>query len=229
MENFKYKYLKYKKKYLALKLQKGGDWNCSKCTFENNDLLPYCEMCNTKKSNESNIFYLYTTGILDWMNHGQLFDRWNMEIRTHIINLIPNKYKVIIHHYDPLHVEPNELNIQKNILISNDKRNNRVLDSFFHNEKFPFTHELPYIILDFAHIFYYTHNKHIVKTNTIYESSEPIIEKNLYCVRFGYVGSKNDIENSPSQYKIFEVNYDGSITTYIDKMIEGVLISLNRS
>ena len=41
---YKIKYNKYKKKYLNLK---GGKWNCSECTFLNNDLMEYCEMCNT--------------------------------------------------------------------------------------------------------------------------------------------------------------------------------------
>ena len=47
---YKNKYLKYKNKYIQLRaIQKGGTWDCTKCTFNNEHSDDRCELCEEPK------------------------------------------------------------------------------------------------------------------------------------------------------------------------------------
>ena len=129
--SYKEKYIKYKIKYLNLLKQTGGMWNCSACTFENADELPYCELCGTKRERqvprerqvvpierqvskerqipreqprEQKTFYIYTTGIGEWGDITRSADTWDKIMREMVLrNIHPSFTRIIIRHYDPLY------------------------------------------------------------------------------------------------------------------------------
>ena len=66
MDNYKNKYLKYKKKYLNL--QRGGIKTCQNCTFDNPDNKLKCEICDSKL--ESSPIVLKKTPIVKSIERG---------------------------------------------------------------------------------------------------------------------------------------------------------------
>jgi hypothetical protein len=206
------KYHKYKRKYVHLKNQTGGT------SLVNN--------------NENSIFTIYTTGLYDSSNKN-LINLWNSDVRDNIISLIPENFRIKFIHYDPLVVWNNDkAKFEKienqgtittikseleDILQKKDMENNRVTESIFTNEYFDINKinlEKPYIILDIAHLFLYE-NK--VKTVKKLDRSDNI-EYNINSVRFGYIG-EGGIPLILAKSKLFEVNNNGQVITYIDKMI----------
>ena len=211
--NYLQKYYKYKKKYIHLKNQIGGS------SLVNN--------------NENSIFTIYTTGLYDSGSNTNLIDLWNSDVRDNIISLIPENFRIKFIHYDPLVVWnldkakfekienqgkittiKSELEV---ILQKKDMENNRVIESIFINEYFDINNinlEKPYIILDIAHLFLYE-NK--VKTVKKLDRSDNR-EYNINSVRFDYIG-EGGIPLILAKSKLFEVNNNGQVLTYIDKMI----------
>ena len=53
MSNFREKYLKYKTKYIQLKNQRGGKWDCNICKFKNIDDNAHCDCGNTKEQTDA--------------------------------------------------------------------------------------------------------------------------------------------------------------------------------
>lgn len=211
--NYLQKYYKYKKKYIHLKNQTGGS--------------------SLVTNTENNIFTIYTTGLYDSGSNTNLIDLWNSDVRDNIISLIPENFRIKFIHYDPLVVWnldkakfekienqgtittiKNEL---EDILQKKDMENNRVIESIFINEYFDINNinlEKPYIILDIAHLFLYE-NK--VKTVKKLDRSDNR-EYNINSVRFGYIGD-GGIPLILAKSKLFEINNNGEVITYIDKMI----------
>lgn len=210
--DFKQKYLKYKNKYIKLKNHTGGS--------------------SLVTNTENNIFTIYTTGLYDSGNKN-LINLWNTDVRDNIISLIPKNFRIKFIHYDPLIVwnldkakfekieNQGTITTIKNeiedILQKKDMENNRVIESIFINEYFDINNinlEKPYIILDIAHLFLY---KNKVKTVKKLDRSDNR-EYNINSVRFGYIGERG-IPLILAKSKLFEVNNNGEVITYIDKMI----------
>ena len=206
MNSYEKKYLKYKKKYLNLKEKIGGN----------------------------GIFTIYTTGLSNWLSflnknndtNQYLINIWNDGVRDNIINLVPNKFKINFIHYDPLLELVNNgkkkiegpvkilaLNYISENLVVKDYTNDRVNESIFIDDYINFENlNEPYIILDIAHVFIYP-----LKLNTVKFPNDNK-ELNINSVRFGFLGDPISILMTKS--KIFTVNDNGTITTYIDKIIE---------
>ncbi len=223
MEIYKNKYIKYKEKYLELKrklVQKGG---------------------------ESNVFYLFTTGIAYTTNdsgentrdgEAQLVDVWNSFLRRAIIDRIPGFINQIhISHHDILIDEvsraaqenPEPLVEKFNNLLqrADIESDERIVTSKFTSEPLNLeeVRKLPHLVLDLAHIFRY--DERVPRTiYTIYEDNpNPYPISSIY---IGFLGNEY-IDNGYSNRNIldvplFTVNIletgDLQTTTYIDRFID---------
>lgn len=162
--SFYHKYLKYKIKYTNLLKQMGGSWSCPVCTFENADVLPYCEMCNTPRPSIGmasavavpdrriidRTFYVYTTGLCEWGELDKAARSWIEFLRDSILRNIPEQFNnIIIEHYDPLNTDAGEKHIDIDIkrtiiddfnglVVANDNRlsnpRRRITSRFFSEE-----------------------------------------------------------------------------------------------
>jgi hypothetical protein len=186
------------------------------------------------ESIKENIFNIYTTGIANFgllESDQNLVVSWKLDCRNNIINNIPKQYSINIYHYDPLLVsmtrneeQTNESKkkIKKYInkhLLPADLKHKRVKYSNFFCQRFtPDVIEGPYIIFDMAHLFKFKENKmNTVSYTSVYnENSQELL--NLNVLRVGFVAnmeiSKHLLEN-----KLFNVEEDGSVNTYVDMLI----------
>jgi hypothetical protein len=208
--SYQEKYLKYKQKYLELKkIQTGG----------------------------ANTFYIYTTGFAD-NGTNSVANEWVSSFREKILSLIPAKYdKIVILHSDPLmDVEPalrmRTIELTKELLMS-DFLNERVIQSEFTTEPINFRslhrkhQSRDYIVIDCAHIFLYIGIKIVQNADTYGRANDQLglSPFPLNCIYPGFIPNK-DINgemyvpnNILSTLNLFIVNEDGSIITYIDKLI----------
>ena len=206
---YKNKYLKYKNKYINLRNQLGGDV----------------------------YFNVYTTGLSNWQStegDQNILKKWNSGIRENIVKLIPEKFGINFIHYDPFITYDETGNEVKIIgddreteikritgMLSSDFTNKRVKSSIFIDDYLDLENlRSPYIILDIAHIFVYPNTINIVQKMKETPSGFEGDGENLLInsVRFGFIGDKGSFNLAKS--KLFEVLDDGSVITYIDKMIE---------
>lgn len=181
-----------------------------------------------------NIFNIYTTGIVNWgMFEGDqnLVESWKLECRNHIINNIPEQYNINIYHYDPIlnissnyeEASDNSKQTIKNYinkhLIPFDLNHKKVKHSKFIVQRFtPDIVEEPYIIFDMAHLFKF--NKY--ETNKVMYTSEYNMNNKeifkLNVLRIGFVPNM-EISKLILKNKLFRVNDDGNVITYIDMLI----------
>lgn len=183
---------------------------------------------------QDKLFHVYTTGLSNWQSqegNQNIIEKWNSEVIVNIIKLIPTEYKICFRHFDPL-VSIDLINISneerlkeidriKTFLLQNFE-DDRVIGSVF-IDKYLNLEELipPYIILDFAHIFVYTDTMHTVQKIIETPSGEFKGDGQdllINSVRFGFIGDPNPLQLAKS--KIFEIQEDGTVKSYIDKMIE---------
>jgi hypothetical protein len=183
-------------------------------------------------------FNIFTTGIVNWANFYQedqnLIQIWNKELKKFIFSKIsPNFTEINIYHYDPIYDAGtrSRLAISKikesieyvnSNLIPNDFGTERVNLSEFFDRPLDIARiqalRNPYIILDFAHVFDYIPLKnHVVIGNNYSEDSDQRPLK-LNVLRTGYIG--NGFGRLFSTTNTFTINPDGSLYTYIDKMID---------
>lgn len=197
--------------------------NCKK--FELNDEKDVCmrDECKRDFPGESDIFHIYTTGILDSGNVCSILNVWKNNVRRRIIDKIKPHYKTInIHHYD-MHPIDNisklfmdQLNLDENSNFVNEKLN---LDIIQKN----------HIIVDFAHIFKYIKPGHVRLNEYILEVYDTEYKKkeeelNLNVIYFGYIGEKQITDKGFScsyivnNDEFLEIKKDRKIVTYIDKL-----------
>jgi hypothetical protein len=208
--SYQQKYLKYKEKYLELKkMQRGG----------------------------AKTFYIYTTGFAD-NGSNSVANEWVRAFREKVLSLIPAIYdEIVILHSDPLMDIDPALRMrtieEANELLMSDFTNDRVNSSEFTTEPINFSslhrkHDSrDYIVIDCAHIFSYIDIKIVRNANTYGRANEEIglSPFPLNCIYPGFIPNR-DINgeiyvpnNILSTCDLFIVNKDGSIITYIDKLI----------
>ncbi len=210
--SYQEKYLKYKQKYLNLKrMQRGG----------------------------AKIFYIYTTGFAD-NGTSNVAKEWVRAFREKVLSLIPAKYdQIVILHSDPLMGDDIVLSMRDRIiettreLLMTDFTIDRVKSSEFTTEPINFRslhrrhNSRDYIVIDSAHIFSYIDIKIVQNSDTYGRANEQIglSPFPLNCIYPGYIpnrdvkGEMNVPNNIMSTCDLFIINEDGSIITYIDKLI----------
>lgn len=217
--NYKLKYNIYKKKYLNLKYQYGGN----------------------------GIFCIYTTGICDTgANLEKLFKYWQEFLCHRVCSMIPSRFTNIeIIHSDILYQYPGPYQIKindKKVIeeinerLKNDfKIDSRISKNIFQREELNFNEiskSNSYIIIDFAHIFYYTG---IPITITPLGSSNVFIGGhygehtgqpiNLNIIYLGYIGEQQyDFDTKANnrlicECEFFKINDDNTITTIYTELI----------
>jgi hypothetical protein len=210
---YKSKYDKYKKKYLQLFEQQGG---------------------------VGKDFYVYTTGISDWVNTNTIIKQWRHNgVRQHLLSLIPAEYTDIhILHSDTLESDAGDkpytyddrkraIDTINSTLIVSDMMVRRVVSSVFTVERLDFdTIKDPHIILDYANILKQDKISEImIGYNEQFITIGLTRDTKLNIVNMPYFGeeqcdSRNGLCNlflPKSQY--FQV-IGGEPITYIEKMEE---------
>lgn len=176
---------------------------------------------------ESNTFYLYTTGIADWCELNKTFGYWTNELSRHVFNSIPLRFtRIIITHSDILDdfngiMSMEDLKKNQTIQEINTQlqleytRDSRIVSSNFQTTPLDFEQirisNRVHLIIDFAHVFVDYSN----------------IPYGLNVVYLGYVGEHQIIENNMCTRYIknfFQVNLTNTtnttntIHTYINKL-----------
>lgn len=196
---------------------------------------------SSSSSSTNNTYNIFTTGIVNWFgfddDEQNLINFWNNELKNIIISKIPSNFTEIkIYHYDPILTifegnliqlpegsQRNEIKdyVDKNLIL-NDKATDRVNHSEFIDTRLDIdtVQEIgqPYIVLDFAHIFRYIQIPNYVTYANYYReglNQEPL---SLNVLRTGFIG--NGFGRDFSKANTFRINPDGSLYTYIDKMID---------
>tara|TARA_B100001248_G_C27304460_1_gene418733 strand:- start:34 stop:948 length:915 start_codon:yes stop_codon:yes gene_type:complete len=196
---------------------------------------------SSSSSSSNNTYNIFTTGIVNWSvfddDEQNLINFWNNELKNIIISKIPDNFtEIIIYHYDPIlttfegnliqlpeGLQRNEIKdyVYKNLIL-NDKVTDRVNDSEFINTELDIdtVQEIgqPYIVLDFAHIFRYIQIPNYVTYSNYYGKRLKQDPLQLNVLRTGFIG--NGFGRDFSKANTFRINPDGSLYTYIDKMID---------
>ena len=101
--NYYQKYLKYKKKYLNLKVK---TFSKSKLNSSGGAAAEQLHIPQQNFTQNSKDFYIYTTGII---NNGSIDDdgqnlikSWSSGILFNLVSRIPNDFRITIYHYDPM-------------------------------------------------------------------------------------------------------------------------------
>lgn len=178
-----------------------------------------------------NIFYLYTTGIVNWGNFGNIDQNliilWNNQIRDIILSKIPDNFQINIVHFDPLldidkvnteNIKLQQIEYVNENLIPSDLANDRIIESEFRREGIDINDiSNPHLVLDFAHVFNFIP---LVNNVTIdgYYGEEPSELLNLNVLRTGFIG--NGFGKSFTLSDTIRIEQSGQVKTYIDKMIE---------
>jgi len=180
-------------------------------------------------------------------SHESIIDKWkNHGILSNILSLIPERYiNIHIIHSDICEFESDMRELVNEILLLYDMSHERVKTSIYITDELNFKelHTLHdkkhYILIDFAHLFAYPNipkdkdkiiKKILTRTNLVQNIDAFLYMgtfnlNSVYCTFIGnydYIDrefnrlSSIDFMNS----KFFNVNDDGTITTYIDMMIE---------
>ena len=201
------KYLKYKKKYLNLINQLGGN----------------------------NTFTIYTTGIANL--HEEIYtivDDLQNYLLQNICEMIPNRFQNIdIIHSDILvrkypSKEDVELYIKQNLI--DIKIDNRIRRHEFTTKEFDFNQiskTKSYIIIDFAHLFNYTDTLIDITDNGSTQVIN-ILTKEILNLNIIYIGFLNDTESSRTiaRTKFFRVNDDNTIITLYNNLLRTNITSI---
>ena len=178
----------------------------------------------------NNIFNIFTTGILNWINNiynnddnQNLINIWNQSIRNSIISKIPSKFKINFYHYDPHQITQEIKNIINSNLILKDKNNYRVQNSTFINQGLNLDkvkNSNLHLVLDFASIFKYVKKINTVKIAGNYPGViQDTNELNIKSLRTGFLGDELSQLLMLSDH-IIKINENGNIETYVDMMIK---------
>jgi len=182
------------------------------------------------------VFHIYTTGIINWANDAHredghnLIRSWVNSTRNNIIDRVPPHFKISIHHYDPLYSgsnqpigEPDRMHIITQIndnLLEQDRQHPRVVNVEFLDKPLDLQQiqeiQLPYIIVDLAHIFLYPPIPFTVSIGGHYEEAT-CENMQINSLRFGYLGDPISFALSISD--IVHIGDDGNVETWIDRMI----------
>ena len=178
----------------------------------------------------NNIFNIFTTGILNWVNNiynnddnQNLINIWNQSIRNSIISKIPSKFKINFYHYDPHQITQEIKNIINNNLILKDKNNYRVQNSTFINQGLNLDkvqNTNLHLVLDFASIFKYVKKINTVKIAGNYPGViQGTNELNIKSLRTGFLGDEFGQLLMLSEH-IIKLKENGNMETYVDMMIK---------
>ena len=173
---------------------------------------------------ESNIFYLYTTGIADWCELNKTFGYWINELSGHVFNSIPLRFtQIVITHSDILDdfngiISMVDLKKIQTIREINEQlqleytRDSRIVSSNFQITPLDFEQirisNHTHLIIDFAHVFNDYSN----------------IPNGLNVVYLGYVGEHQIIEHNmctryiKNFFQVNTTNTTNTIHTYINKL-----------
>lgn len=184
-----------------------------------------------------NTFYIYTTGLANWNdNNDVIIDIWKDCRYNNIIKQIPNYFNnIIIDHYDPIEaIDESKRDIEEQIdsinkiLIEQDRQSetNKKTTQTFYKQYFDHKNidtSKPYIVLDFASIYYYNYNK---STNDFYLTVKDNQGEKIYinCIHIPLPTEFEDIEfpknnwcdNYYENIKYFTYDFvNNKITTFI--------------
>ncbi len=206
-------------------------------------LQPYHYQLPTQTRPPRRLFTIITTGILNWgtsTDEGEqnLISLWiRNRVLSNLIQYLPNYFQIEVRHLDPLFnledkITPLSPELKTNIrnLIENDNRLERVYQSGFSQEPFsphtgivPFIGnnliDSPYLVFDFSHLFRFTDRPGLVIFRPYQQRVMiPVIR----------VSPWNDFGRRVMRYgKLLEVDREGGVTTFIDKLIiDGVSIDV---
>jgi len=185
-------------------------------------------------------FRIFTTGIADGPTHLDnpihYVHNWNSILRKYIIDNIPLRFRNIeIHHFDPLThgwpIKPDwsldqfEIDL-RNILSESDLADpsRRVTISTFTRDTLHISNDMPFIVIDLAHILYKNHDNRLTVKGThidhIYYNGYAIYNQrpfNCPFLYFGYHAIEIVIKNSAeTNMPLFIVSKRGRVTTYMD-------------
>ena len=185
----------------------------------------------------SNVFHIYTVGLLDWgrvNEEDSLITAWDRFLRENFISKIPEKFELIIHHYDPMFTYEGVPTTNNNEILQNkkaiqnlvDKENTmRRINSFYYLQPLnPAIIEGPHLVIDTCGLFEYSNKAgHI-----IYE----VKEYKINSFRSGYLGWSIHNKNNKNKYIEFtfsqlltfiedsvSISQKGEVITYLDKII----------
>ena len=140
-------------------------------------------------------FYIYTTGLAD----SNIIKIWKECRYKNIIDQIPKNFNnIIIYHYDPIQVIHQNITKQNidTILKTQDdesKKTNKKTTQIFYKDYFDVKKidtSKPYIVLDFASIYYYNYDK---GTKDFYLTVKNNTEKiNINCIYIPYPAEVED-------------------------------------
>lgn len=192
-----------------------------------------------ENSTENKTFYIYTTGILNWLNleeEQKIYLKWKIYFKN-IINDIPIKYKVKVIHYDPNMLrDDNDINYELNsniydeiIHYLNDHGKNipdkidpeRISIEFIKesmNENVISEIKNPHIIYDFAGIFIQSREKTYLNLYAYGSNKdEKVLYENINVIypEFWLLNNYNiDID----YVKLFNLDDKGNVETYNSKL-----------
>ena len=185
-----------------------------------------------------NTFYIYTTGLANWSDSDDdIIDIWKKCRYNNIIKQIPDYFNnIIIDHYDPIEsISGYKIDTTKQIdnintiLTGQDiqSETNKKTKQTFYKQKFEhkkIDKTKPYIVLDFASIYYYNYNTQ-TKNFYITLQTDRTVRININCIHIPYP-SKIEEENFPQnnwcnnyyeniQYFTYD-SVNKKITTFIE-------------
>jgi hypothetical protein len=173
-------------------------------------------------------FYIYTSGLA----HNDIINIWKQRRYNNIINQIPDYFNnIIIYHYDPFEFYPSdkkkeindkkkEINDNINTIIKtqdneSNKTNKKTTQNFI-QDYFDVTKidkSVPYLVLDFAHIYYYNYDN---STKEFFLTTETDRQKIDYinCIYIPFPSSNISLFED---IKYFEYDHTNKkITSYIE-------------
>lgn len=202
-------------------------------------LQPYHYQLPTQTRPPRRLFTIITTGILNWgtsTDEGDqnLISLWiRNRVLSNLIQYLPNYFQIEVRHLDPLFnledkMTPLSPELKTNIrnLIENDNRLERVYQSRFSQQPFNPEYILvnnlidsPYLVFDFSHLFRFTDRPGSVIFRPYQQRVMiPVIR----------VSPWNDFgRRVMGNGKLLEVDREGGVTTFIDKLIiDGITIDV---
>ena len=185
-------------------------------------------------------FHIYTTGLGCWLETMILIEQWKLTVRKSILDNIDKSFtNIIITHYDPLSPSSKYVDIQKHndakkvfketvmsSVCTADIAYKRVTASNFEDEPINLDNinrlnednMHPHLLIDFAHILAYLPNKQTITINSYGEKEPTKIYDHINSLYFGFLGDR--IPQHIAKLKLFDMDSNGNINTYIDKLIE---------
>ena len=166
-------------------------------------------------SNQSETFYIFTTGIADWCQLDKTFAYWNDHLCLHICSLIPYRFKYIEIVHSDIFDDFNGV-----MSITNDIKNN-TMNEINRRLQFENRHNIRIVSSRFQQIPLNLDEIATLNNHIIIDFAHVINNNNLNVVYLGYVGEKQIVESYMCTRYInnfFRVNDDNTITTYIDQL-----------